>query len=134
MSVPEHLWRFPTSDARVSLAARFNLQYTDKMQDWEYEVSDLNRISEFLTSYKADELTDDEKFSLMEIIIQSFADLNKELTNDLRWQDTIHVIINNLDTHIYTVWYWSGFEEQHEYYCVSRHMKEIRDSSLEKYA
>ena len=62
----------------------------------------------------------------MEIIIQSFADLNKELTNDLRWQDTIHVIINNLDTHIYTVWYWSGFEEQHEYYCVSQHMKEIQ--------
>ncbi|MCP5384447.1 MAG: hypothetical protein H6913_07510 [Altererythrobacter sp.] len=45
------------------------------MQDWEFEVADANRIDEFLSAYQSQELTDDERFTLMEMIIQSFEDL-----------------------------------------------------------
>ena len=104
------------------------------MQDWEWEVSDPSRIPEFLASYKSGELTEDERFSLIEIIIQSFDDQERDLTDDILWQDTLNLITQNLNIHIHTVWYWSDFEEK-EYSCfVSRPLKQIRDSSREKYA
>ena len=134
MSVPEHLWRFPTKDARVALASRLSLPYTAQMQDWEWEVSDPNRIAEFLALYKSGELTEDERFSLIEIIIQSFDDQERDLTDDILWQDTLNIITQNLNTHIHTVWYWSDFEGKGYSCFVSRHLKEIRDSSGEKYA
>jgi len=134
MNIPEHLWRFPTSQARESLATRFNLPYNSQMQDWEYEISDTSRISEFLASYKSDILTDDEKFSLMEIIVDSFSNLEEEISNDIRWKSTLQLIKKNLDIHIYSVWYWSNFEEPHEFHYVSRYMKEIRENFRARYA
>jgi len=72
MSVPEHLWRFPTAEAIESLAQRFHLPNHPNMQDWEWEVADPSRINEFVAAYKGGELNDDERFVLMETIIQSF--------------------------------------------------------------
>ena len=134
MSVPKHLWRFPTSEARESLASRLGITYTSEMQDWEWEVSDSARISEFMGIYKSNKLTDDESFSLMEVIVQSFADLDKDLSENKLWQETLKIISGRLDTHIYTVWYWSSFDATHEFYVVSRHLKEIREASRKKYA
>jgi hypothetical protein len=58
--------RWPTSQARMALSARFKLPYDDSMQDWEWEVADPARLSEFLGAYSCGQLTDDERFSLME--------------------------------------------------------------------
>lgn len=134
MSIPEHLWRFPTSEARESLSSRLGVPYTSEMQDWEWEVSDSARIPEFMDLYKSNKLTDDESFSLMEVIVQSFAELDKDLTENTLWQETLEIISGGLDIHIYTVWYWSNFEATHEFYVVSRHLIEIREASREIYA
>jgi hypothetical protein len=75
MSVPDHLRRYPTRKAIDSLAARFDLPYTPFMQDWEWEVADSDRIDEFVAGYHSGELNEDERFTLMETIIQSFEDL-----------------------------------------------------------
>ncbi|MGD8883508.1 MAG: hypothetical protein PVI82_16535 [Desulfobacterales bacterium] len=115
MSVPEHLWRFPTTEARVSLAKRFGLPYSDQMQDWEYEVADANRIDEFISVYESGELDDDEKFSLMETIIQSFEDLEISLSDEPRWQRVLNLIENNIELHRYTVWYWSMLENSNKF-------------------
>jgi hypothetical protein len=70
MTVPEHLWRFPTEQAIASLAARFDLPNESYMQDWEWEVADPERIDEYITVYNSGELNDDERFTLMETIVQ----------------------------------------------------------------
>jgi hypothetical protein len=114
MSVPEHLWRFPTAAAIQSLARRFSLPYSPEMQDWEWEVSDSGRLDEFLAAYQSGALNDDERFTLMETILQSFEDLGKELGPrlrfDRRWHRTLEIIDDNIDLHAYSVWYWSDLE------------------------
>lgn len=65
----------PNIEARKILALKLNLPYHDDMQDWEYEVSDINRIGEFLFAYDHLTNTDAEKESLMEVILDSINQL-----------------------------------------------------------
>jgi len=65
----------PDYKARQSLAKKLGLDFDEKMQDWEFEVSDCNRIVEFIREYDEPEWTDKAKESLMEIILDSANDL-----------------------------------------------------------
>jgi len=69
MSVPEHF--YPTRTAIDALAARFGLPNRPDMQDSEWEVAGPTRLDELINAYKSGELDDDERFTLMETIIQS---------------------------------------------------------------
>ena len=80
------------------------------MQDWEYQVADSGRLDEFLAAYESGELNDDERFTLMETILQSFEDLGSSTRYDPRWDRTLEIINANLDLHAYSVWYWSDLE------------------------
>ena len=136
MRLPQHLWRFPTNEARQSLADRFDLPYTLQMQDWEWDVADSKRIKEFMEVYKSGELSEDERFALMETIIQSFADLEQPLDKNKEWQEVIKLIESNLDLHIYTVWYWSDEEnnEPDDQWSVAPSMREILNEHRDNYA
>lgn len=136
MSVPKHLWRFPTGEAIANLASRFGLSNNSSMQDWEYEVADVERIDEFLEAYEGVVLTDDERFVLMEMIIQSFDDLEGDLDTDPRWSQVIDALENNIDIHIYTVWYWSGTDTESEMECwhVTPYIRPILDRHKSKHA
>ena len=117
MSVPQRLWRFPP--ARERLAARFNLPNTEDMQDWEWQVADFSRIDEFLVAYQGSELSDDEKFTLMETIIQSFAESEFAESDEVkkpsaRWKMVLEWLDSNIELHIYTVWYWAVLEHDLE--------------------
>jgi hypothetical protein len=114
-SVPEHLWRFWTKDSMENLAARFQLPYDISNQDWPWEVSDSTRLNEFIISYKNDDLTDDEKFTLMDLILQSFEDLEsiEDLPKNSQWIEVCEFLNQNIELHIYTVWYWAdGYDFQ----------------------
>jgi hypothetical protein len=107
MNCPKHFKRYPTQQAIDSLARRFNLRNDPYMQDWEYEVADSSRISEFLSAYKSGELSEDERFTLMETLIQSFEDSKMDLSSALEWKETLGLIDRNIELHAATVWYWS---------------------------
>jgi hypothetical protein len=76
--LPRHLCRYPTAAAIASLAARFNLPNEPNMQDWEHEVSDHKRLAEFLEAYESGSLTEDERFTLMETIVDSVEECPRE--------------------------------------------------------
>ena len=84
------------------------------MQDWEWEVADSDRIDEFISAYESGQLDDDEKFTLMEIIIQSFEEFESSLSIEPRWKKILNIIENNIELHIYSVWYWSDLENDNE--------------------
>lgn len=108
MPAPEHLWRFPTSASIEALAQRFRLPNTPAMQDWQWEVADADRLDEFLEAYDSGALDDDERFTLMEIILQSFEELlagGRGL--DARWERTLDLVDRNIDIHAFSVWYWA---------------------------
>jgi len=87
------------------------------MQDWAWEIADSNRLDEYLTDYQSGELTNDERFTLMEIIMQAFEDLPAPLDSDPRWEATLMTLDSKIDLHAYTVWYWSDLENELEDEC-----------------
>lgn len=74
------------------------------------EVADSERLDEFLAAYQSGELDDDERFTLMETILQSFEDLGDSTGFDPRWDRTLAIIDENFELHAYSVWYWSSLE------------------------
>ena len=80
------------------------------MQDWEYQVADSGRLDEFLAAYESGELNDDERFTLMETILQCFEDLGSSAGFDPRWDRTLEIIDENFELHAHSVWYWSALE------------------------
>ena len=112
MSVPEHLFRSPTRASIEALAKRFDLPFDTSMQDWEWEVADPDRIDEFLEAYRMGELDEDERFTLMETIIQSFEDAPQAPEADPRWCEVLNLLTTGIDLHISTVWYWAATDHQ----------------------
>ena len=125
--VPEHLWRFPTREAIDRLAQRFGLPNTSDMQDWEWEVADETRISEFLTAYVMGGLSHDERFVLLEILLQSFEQSTRDLEGDGLWKRLLSLIDRNIELHIYSVWYWSyvGYDNPEDWYRVTPFLRAI---------
>jgi hypothetical protein len=136
MNVSEPKFRFATRKAIDSLAKRFNFPNTPDMQDWVCEVADSIRIDEFISVYESGELDDDEKFTLMETIIQSFEDLEISLSEEPRWHRVLNLIQNNIELHKYTVWYWSTLENDNKFeqWRVTPFIKSILMRHKDKFA
>jgi hypothetical protein len=126
MSVPEHLLRFPTKEARVRLAQLLRLPYHESMQDWEWEVAEANRVAEFLHTYESSDLSEDEQFSLMEIIIQSVED-SETACDSAEWQRVLRHLDERISLHAHSVWYWAvpGEKDQEAHWCVTPDMRQL---------
>ena len=107
MEIPRRLWRFCTSGAQNKLAARFGLQNDPGMQDWEYEIADFQRLNEFLAAYESGKLSDDERFTLMEMMLESFRGSGEVEERSPRWLHALALIERNIELHVYTVCYWA---------------------------
>jgi len=131
--VPDHLRRYPTQAARRSLAARLGLPFDSTMQDWEWEVAAARHFPAWLALYERGELSDDERFSLMEMLVQCVEDMAwQECTPDpsassREWQAVAALLRANWHLHASTIWYWSVFdyEEPNEVFRVSRAMRQV---------
>ena len=106
----------PNTPARQSLAARFGLPYDDNMQDWEWQVADPSRFQEFLEAYRHAGLSDTERGSLMELLIQCVEDLlaadSCQPPESLpEWQAVAELLREHPSRYTATVEYWSCLEE-----------------------
>ncbi len=77
------------------------------MQDWEWEVADEHRIGEFVDAYTSGELSDDERFTLMETILQSSEDTPLPMDEQERWPEIVQLLTRNARLHAYSIYYWS---------------------------
>jgi hypothetical protein len=128
VDIPEHLIRYPTKRAIDALASRFDLRNEPHMQDWQWEVADPERLDEFLAVYNLPELTDDERFVLMEIIIESFEETSAILEHDPGWHAVLDWLDHNIAIHAHTVWYWSCDDEVLENcWRVTPYLRLVRD-------
>jgi RimJ/RimL family protein N-acetyltransferase len=108
--VPEPEPRYPTRAAIDALAKRFGFETHPDMQDWQWEVADPARIDELLAAYESGELTDDERFTLMETILQSFEELPDALDEDPRLPRLLALLERNAVLHRPTIWYWCTYQ------------------------
>lgn len=126
IKLPDHLMRHPTRNAIDALAKRFGLPNHPSMQDWEYQVADPSRIDEFVAAYREDGLTEDERFVLMEMILQSFEDLESGGANDPRWSHVLGLLEFYIDIHIATVWYWAALDnDRQDAWKISPYMRTV---------
>jgi len=115
--VSESLRRNPTRAGREALAARLGLTIDPFSQDWEYEVADPERFPDWLGVYRREALTDDERFSLMEMLVQCVEDLCSDPLSVVgveampEWQAVAALLRERPRLHASTIASWSVLEE-----------------------
>ncbi|MBJ2173062.1 hypothetical protein JBL43_02355 [Aureibaculum sp. A20] len=99
----------PNQKTRKKLAEKLNLEFDENMQDWEWEISDSNRIAEFITEYDNRNSSQAEKETLMEIILDSLNDMKK---TDSVFEKHLNSVLlrlkKNSEIHKGTIKYWKN--------------------------
>ncbi|MPM16375.1 hypothetical protein SDC9_62754 [bioreactor metagenome] len=124
---PDLPLRYPTDTARKKLATRFALPFDSSMQDWEWMVADGERFEEFIDVFRLENLNDDERFSLMEVMIQCVEDMELQSEREAAWLSMEPLLLSRPDIHRSTVEYWACLDETESEACfrVSGNMREV---------
>jgi hypothetical protein len=113
---PDYLIRYPTRAGRDALANRLSLKIDPFSQDWEWEIAEPARFEEWLAVYRSEPLSDDERFSLMEMLIQCVEDLARtcgspdEVEKLPQWQAVAALLRTSPRLHASSIAYWSVFD------------------------
>jgi hypothetical protein len=113
MSEMDDFHRYPrpiTSEAIAALSARFDLPVGPDDQDWEYTCAEASRLPGFLKALECDDLTDPERFTLSEIVMQCFEDLlsaGDPTAKPPDWDRFATLLIARPELHAFTLRYWS---------------------------
>jgi hypothetical protein len=101
------------------------------MQDWEVEVATARRFNEFVDLYRSSALSEDEKFSLMEILVQCVEELHEDARDQsiaaLAWGTLRQLLLQRPDLHMSTIKYWACESEadRSAQFAISQHMREL---------
>ncbi|MGM9479651.1 hypothetical protein ACS5PN_00490 [Roseateles sp. NT4] len=114
----------PSAAARQSLAQRFGLPCEDWMQDWEWQVASPDRFEDFLHAYCTADLSNDERVSLMEMLIRCVEDMHANAT---AWGAIEPLLRARSDLHGASILYWANPQEEDEdnLWQVSRLMRRV---------
>lgn len=105
--------RHPSSLAQRALAARFGLPWSDDMQDWEWEVADVDRFDAFLETFRSSALSDDERFSLMEMLLQCIEEIEPPSSQEEAWRAVESFLMSRPELHRTTIAYWARLDESY---------------------
>ena len=98
-----------TKEAAQKVAERLSLPFDDSMQDWPIEVVNPNDIDTYLEQYSSAG-NSDEKFVLMEMIIQSLEEHPDESRLESNWDAVRTILIDNFEIHQFTIYYWADLK------------------------
>ncbi len=108
------MW-YSKKDAQTYLNQALALSATGREQDWEIELSDPNRVAEFVEFYNDHDLSKDQKQALMSLIISSFEDaMHQNIFDNTSWQLARKIIMEEFKLHQDVIKQWLG-EESNEF-------------------
>lgn len=113
MTDPDRYPRPVTAEAIASLSARFALPHEWYDQDWEYTSADPSRLPEFLNALEGNDLTDAERFTLSEIVMESFNDvmsMDEARAKPAEWDRFAALLRARPKLHAFALCYWSDLE------------------------
>ncbi|MEM7556400.1 MAG: hypothetical protein AAF378_20330 [Cyanobacteria bacterium P01_A01_bin.84] len=132
MKSKEQYISYPSGVSEKKLSNRLGLYWEQSIQDWEFTVSDSSRISEFLKVYQTELNDDDEKFTLMGLIVSSFDDGISEANHQMKdlWRICEIILEKECFLHFSTITYWSLLEEKNieNVFSITPFMREIWES------
>jgi hypothetical protein len=122
----EPKFRCGTKIAIEKLAKELNILIEDWMQDWPYEVANPNEIDKYIDYYQTI-TNEDEKFVLMEAIIQATEDQDKSELFSKYCNIIQYFLKEDFHIHEYTIHYWSCFDTENIKDCwkISPLMREL---------
>lgn len=126
----EQYMRFPTGASEEKLAHWFGLHWDKYSQDWEIVTSDPSRIRDFIKVYQTELTEDDDKFTLMGLIVSSFDDGIREADQDLKdlWKICHTILEKECFLHYSIIHYWSLLKNEFEdTFDITPLMREIWD-------
>ena len=92
---------YPTKEAMAALNQALHLPATGQEQDWDIELADPDRVSEFVAYFENHPLSEGEKHALMALILGSLEDLsNREKIPSELWDRVRHLL--QADSGLYT--------------------------------
>lgn len=99
--------RYPTAAAIERLDSILGFSPNNYSQDWDIELSDGTRLLEFVDLYDLGRLDEDERFTLMTLIVAS-ADhaLNSHGLDGELWDRIHNLLVKDAEIHADTVHYW----------------------------
>ncbi len=104
----EPKFRFVPKLVIEELVSKYNFEYSDWMQDWPYEIANSKEINHYFKYYE-DEINEDKKFGLMQMLIQALNDIEDDNDFNRKWILLNEKIIKDFKIHEYTIYYWSCF-------------------------
>lgn len=136
--------RHPTRKAMNRLNALLGLKEEDWMQDWDIHLADPERVQEFCSVYRNQIDDEDEKFTLMTLIVASYDDyLRAHGHNPVLWNEIAELLKKDSTLHLDTLEYWAVFEEENPehyeenpeyYYEITPYIREVWNSALKNHA
>lgn len=98
------------------LSKELSLPFTGIEQDWDLEMANSNRISDFLKFYKQNNLSVSKKIAVMSLILASYNDFLNEnnLENDDKWNEIKSVLKSEKMIFDVLIDYWSLSNELEE--------------------
>lgn len=100
--------RYSSRAAIAKLSALLRLPNDPGMQDWEIQVADHARLDEFLVAYGLPELDEDDRFTLMQLIVASLDDaVSAEPLFEPLWRRAAGLIRRDAHIHATTLAYWA---------------------------
>ncbi|MEK6235500.1 MAG: hypothetical protein N2C14_12400, partial [Planctomycetales bacterium] len=97
-------------------------------QEWDCEVADASRCTEWLSAYEKTDLNDEEKFTLMKIIVESLNDVvSAETITNQDFLTFRALVVRDYDLHKSTVDDWADWEQDdlEDSYAIAPLMRKI---------
>lgn len=120
--------RHPTREAIDRLSDCLGLVLDPCMQDWEIECADPNRVGEFLDFYATRTAGDDERFTLMALILGSFEEYHGLNEPDpVLWVRIRSFLTTNFDLHRDQIEYYQclNAESDDECFPITKLIRQI---------
>ncbi|WP_179318640.1 hypothetical protein [Winogradskyella helgolandensis] len=127
MDFEQHM-RYPSGVSEEKLSRRFGLYWDRNMQDWELEISDSGRISDFISVYQNELDNDDDKFTLMGLIVSSLDDVAAEFDEDHQdnWKTCKIILEKEYFLHYSTIVYWCQLQsERDNVFAITPYIREV---------
>lgn len=115
------------------VAKELDIPLDEWMQDWPYEVANSEEIEKYISYYRKVR-DDDEKFVVMQAIIEAVEDQKKQEQFLKYWIIVQELLKQDFQIHEYTIYYWADFDNEDIEDCfkISGFMRELFVKEQEK--
>lgn len=121
-------------DAIESLNNFFSLPYSGVEQDWALEMANPDRLPEFISHYKMENLSIDKKIALMSLIVASYDELldRNGLGSSIIWDELKSILESEKEVFSSLIAYWSVYSEGNpeNYFNITPLMRTIKIPNL----